>query len=121
MSCDPGTFTNQDFNGISSAMGTHVSFIFRGYNPYIGVQNLHFSWFWGPRDGFIQKLFNWNPLLANLILYQVGTVPTGNLPPLILRQSQHLKRSMNSTFLEKESTLFRLILFDEDLPSGKLT
>ena len=30
-------------------MGTHVSFIFRGYNPYIRGLKPHFSWFWGPK------------------------------------------------------------------------
>ena len=32
-----------------NAMGTHVSFIFKGSNPYIRGLNLHVSWFWGPR------------------------------------------------------------------------
>ena len=30
-----------------------TTFIFRGYNPYIGGVNLDFSWFWGPRVGVI--------------------------------------------------------------------
>ena len=32
-------------------MGTHVSFIFRGYNPYIGsLKPSFFHGFWGPRE-----------------------------------------------------------------------
>ena len=42
----------------TSTMGTHGSFIFRGYNPYIGLRNLHFSWFWGP--GYIVSLMYLN-------------------------------------------------------------
>ena len=33
-----------------------TTFIFRGYNPYIGVENLHFSWFWGPRVNVISAI-----------------------------------------------------------------
>ena len=59
----PGSLVVSDFtlnfSGIFSdglqpqtTMGTHASFIFRGYNPCIGglkLYNLHFSWFWGSK------------------------------------------------------------------------
>ena len=38
------------------------TFIFRGYNPYIGGWNLHFSWFWGPR--VLRTYWNWLNTLA---------------------------------------------------------
>ena len=37
------------------SMGTHVSFIFRTH--ILGVQNLHFSRFWGPKVDGIRHVF----------------------------------------------------------------
>ena len=35
-------------------MGSHTTFMFRGCKTFIlGVEHLHFSWFWGPRVRYI--------------------------------------------------------------------
>ena len=33
-------------------IGTHISFMFRGYNPYWGFKTFIFLWCWGPRELF---------------------------------------------------------------------
>ena len=45
-----GKGTDESGKTVVVTMGTHVSFIFRGYNPYIGGSKpSFFMGFWGPR------------------------------------------------------------------------
>jgi len=48
--CDPGSFIRLTWEiPLYSLPWEPITLIFRGYDPYIGGLNLHFSWFWGPR------------------------------------------------------------------------
>ena len=50
----------------------HGFFIFRAYNPYIGLRNLHFSWFRGPRVRSIFDVFRLDPLPK--VLYKMPAI-----------------------------------------------